>query len=120
MNVLLIIAHGSRSREANNEVARLTKNLSANAGTAFNRVVHAYLEIADPRVNDTIAALAQEGAVRITVFPYFLAGGTHVANDIPACITAAKQTYPNICFEIRPHLGAVEGIASLILRSVDR
>jgi sirohydrochlorin ferrochelatase len=118
MKALLIVAHGSRRKDSNDEVRRLADRIREKSGPAFKVVTSAFLEISSPQVDSAIADLADEGATDITVFPYFLAAGTHVFNDIPRITEESKELYPNIHFEILPHLGALQGISSLILNHV--
>lgn len=118
MKALLIIAHGSRNQNANDEICRLAERICGDSGTAFDRVAHAFLEIATPQFDSAIANLAAAGIKDITVFPYFLASGAHVADDIPQVIEAAKRVYPQIEFRILPYLGSLKGISNLILRHI--
>lgn len=118
MRALLIVAHGSRRKDSNDEVRRLATRISENAGPAFDLVTSAFLEISSPQVDSAIADLADEGVTDITVFPYFLAAGTHVFNDIPSIIEEEKDNFPNIHFDILPHLGALQGISTLILNHI--
>ena len=118
MKALLIIAHGSRRKESNDEVRRLAARIAENSGPAFDLVASAFLEISSPQVDSAVADLVEEGATEIKVFPYFLAAGTHVVNDIPEQIKAEKRNYPNVDFEILPHLGALQGISTLILNQI--
>jgi sirohydrochlorin ferrochelatase len=118
MKALLIVAHGSRSQVANDEVCRLAERIDEDSGPAFDRVDHAFLEIASPQFDTAIDTLAAAGITEITVFPYFLAAGAHVANDIPNVIGVAKRAYSEIDFEILPYLGALEGIGALILKQI--
>ena len=118
MKALLIVAHGSRRKDSNDEVRRLADRIRENSGPAFGLVASAFLEISSPQMDSAIADLAEKGATEIAVFPYFLAAGTHVANDIPRMVEGEKEAYPNIDFEILPHLGALQGISSLILKHI--
>ncbi len=118
MKALLIIAHGSRRRESNEEVRRLARRIAENAGPAFDQVTSAFLEISSPQVDSAIADLIDEGVTEIKVFPYFLAAGSHVVNDIPRLIEEEKENYPNVHFETLPHLGALQGISTLIINQI--
>lgn len=118
MKALLIVAHGSRRKESNDEVRRLADRIRENAGPAFDAVTCAFLEISSPQLDSAMADLADEGATEVLVFPYFLAAGTHVANDIPRIVAEGKASHPNIHFEILPHLGALQGISTLILKQI--
>jgi sirohydrochlorin cobaltochelatase len=118
MRALLIVAHGSRRKESNEEVRRLAARIQENAGPAFDMVTSAFLEISSPQIDSAVADLVKEGVEEIKVFPYFLAAGTHVVIDIPKQIAEVEETYPNIEFEMLPHLGGLQGISSLILSQV--
>lgn len=118
MNALLIIAHGSRRKESNDEVRRLTQRIGENSGPAFDVVTCAFLEISSPQVDSAVADLAAAGATSILIFPYFISAGTHVTVDIPRMMEEGKANYPAIDFDILPHLGALQGISSLILTHI--
>ncbi|MEI6891920.1 MAG: CbiX/SirB N-terminal domain-containing protein [Pontiella sp.] len=118
MKALLIIAHGSRRKESNEEVRRLATQIEENTGPAFNLVSSAFLEISSPPIDFAVAALVKAGAKEINIFPYFLAAGTHVANDIPQLIQKEQANHPDVHFKIMPHLGALPGISSLIIHQI--
>lgn len=118
MKALLIVAHGSRRKESNDEVRRLAKRVDENSGPAFDIVSSAFLEISSPQIDSAVADLVEAGATTIKVFPYFLAAGTHVVNDIPRLIKEAEENYAAVHFEILPHLGALQGISTLILNQI--
>ncbi|MCF7817725.1 MAG: CbiX/SirB N-terminal domain-containing protein [Kiritimatiellales bacterium] len=118
MRALLIIAHGSRRKESNDEVCRLADRIRENSGPAFDRVVCAFLEISSPQLDSAVADLVDEGVTDILAFPYFLSAGMHVVNDIPRMIAEEKANHPAVHFEILPHLGALQGISTLILNQI--
>jgi len=116
MKALLIISHGSRRADSNNEVFRLTEELRTKSGATIPLVACAFLEIAEPKVQAAIDGLVADGATDILVFPHFLAAGTHVARDIPRELETAGARHPNLTFTLLPHLGALPGLSSLILK----
>lgn len=118
MKALLIVAHGSRRKESNDEVRRLAYRIEENSGPAFDVVTSAFLEISSPQIDSAVADLVADGATEIKVFPYFLAAGTHVVNDIPRLIEEESTNHANVHFEILPHLGALQGISTLILNQI--
>jgi sirohydrochlorin ferrochelatase len=120
MRSLLIIAHGSRRTEANEEIRYLAQSISGDPENVFDHVTHAFLEIAEPAVEAAIASLVESGSAEILIFPYFLAGGTHVANDVPRMINDARAKHTHVKFEILPYLGAIEGLSTLIVRQINR
>jgi sirohydrochlorin ferrochelatase len=120
MKVLLIAAHGSRKPAANAEIASLTEAMDSIAAGRFDLVRSAFLQLTEPLIPETIAGLVAEGAKEIVVFPFFIAAGSHVLSDIPAIISEARNTYPEVVFRVAPHLGACEGISRFILDAVAR
>lgn len=118
MNALLIIAHGSTRQESNDEVRRLAARIKDNAGPSFDEVTCAFLEIASPLIDSAIADLVDQGVNQIMVFPYFLSAGTHVFNDVPRIIDECREAHPGVEMEILPHMGALQGISTLILSQI--
>ncbi len=115
MTSLLIIAHGSRRAASNDEVRQLASQVRAQSGHAYDHIEAAFLELAEPSIAEGLAVLAERGATDIVAFPYFLAAGTHVAQDIPEAISEFSATHPGVKVRLTPHLGASEALAGAIL-----
>jgi sirohydrochlorin ferrochelatase len=119
MPSLLIIAHGSRRAASNDEVRQLADQVRAQAGNAYADVETAFLELAEPGIPQGLAALASKGATEIVAFPYFLAAGTHGAQDIPEAIAAFSAAHPGVKVRLTPHLGASSVLPAAILNVAD-
>lgn len=118
MNALLLVAHGSRRRESNEEIRALAaklRELQNSQRAPFALTAHAFLEMAEPTIAAGIAELAAQGARDIAVLPYLLAAGNHVNADIPREIAAAARAHPRITITLAPHFGAADGVAQLIV-----
>ncbi|MBU2647190.1 CbiX/SirB N-terminal domain-containing protein [bacterium] len=115
MKALLIVAHGSRQREANRFLESLSAEIAAEADGKFDMVESAFLQFNGPYAIDIIADLIEKGADHIVVFPYFLSEGRHVLTDIPNLIQEAQVQYPGVVIEARPMLGEIRGLKDLIL-----
>jgi sirohydrochlorin ferrochelatase len=114
MRALLIVAHGSRRAASNDEVRALCASVAARDEGVYQQVTCAFLELAEPSIPEGVAALIEAGARDITVVPYFLSAGRHVAEDIPAEV--AKVTVPDgVTVRIAPYLGRSESMADLLL-----
>jgi len=74
----------------------------------------AFLEIASPSIPEGIEQCVEKGASSITVLPYFLATGRHVAEDIPSIVADASEKFSGISILITRHIGASEGMSKLI------
>ena len=113
MRVLIIAAHGSRRKESNKEVVEMSKAVSKQCA-GYEKVHTAFLELALPSIEQCIDQAVGEGAKHITVFPYFLAAGRHVAEDIPDIVVEKKEQYPNISIELASYLGEAPRLPGLI------
>lgn len=112
---LLIVAHGSRREQSNEEVRNLTATISAQAGNEFTHVSCAFLELAAPSIPEGIEQCIQGGASEVVVMPYFLSAGRHVVHDIPDQVAGKASEHPDVTISVAPYLGTSEGIAALML-----
>ena len=80
----LIVAHGSRKDDANQQV----KNLVNELNNYFQSVMFepAFMELASPTIEDGIKALAKKNMDQLIAYPYFLFKGMHFTKDIPNLI----------------------------------
>ncbi|MHB1214107.1 MAG: sirohydrochlorin chelatase [Thiobacillus sp.] len=115
MPSLLIIAHGSRRAASNDEIRQLADAVRVQPAHAYDHVEAAFLELAEPGILDGLTALAARGATEIVAFPYFLAAGTHVAQDIPDVIAGFGVAYPAVKVRLTQHLGASAALPAAIL-----
>ena len=115
MKALLVVAHGSRRAESNDEVRQLTARLERQADGAYGHVRSAFLELAEPSIPDGLRAAVRAGACEVVVLPYFLSAGRHVVKDIPAAVDSVRREYPDIKITLAPYLGASTGLVELLL-----
>ncbi len=119
MKALLLVAHGSRRQQSNDEVVLLADKLRKKCFTQY-RIVHAaFLELAEVLIPDGIKKCIDDGASSIIVLPYFLNSGRHVVDDIPNIVNNTMKYYPDIDFKIAPHLGASDLMMELLITSAN-
>ncbi len=114
MKTLLLVAHGSRRQESNEEIRQLCEALYE-LNTQYDRIEHAFLELASPSIPDGLTNAIKHGAKQIIVMPYFLAAGTHVVNDIPDIIDSVSSQHPEVSISLAPYIGLAKEMAKLIL-----
>ena len=119
MKALLLIAHGSRRQQSNDEVIKLTNKLRDNSAAEYAIIHASFLELADPSIPEGIKKCVDEGASSIVVLPYFLNSGRHVIEDIPNIVKDSQQNYPDIDIKIAAHLGASNMIMDLLIDSAN-
>ena len=117
MNVLLVIAHGSRRDESNLEIESLTNKIASFNTKVFDVVMPAFLEFAEPSIVEVIQKCSDIGAKKVTVLPYFLSAGVHITRDIPGEIQKASDQYPKLEIEITNYFGARDEIAEILIKA---
>lgn len=110
---VLLVAHGSRVPESNAEIETLARRLAGHLGPA-RMVGHAFLELTRPSIPEAIDTMAEAGAPRIVLIPYFLSAGRHVVEDIPGIVEDARARHPDIDIEITGHFGARDEVLDLL------
>jgi len=119
MKALLLIAHGSRRQQSNDEVYVLADKLKNNCAEQYDIVHAGFLELAETLIPDGIRQCVDDGATSIVVLPYFLNSGRHVIEDIPGEVNETRALYPQVDIKIAPHLGASELMMDLLISSAN-
>lgn len=99
---LLLIAHGSRRQEANDDLDHLADELRRLGRYAF--VQTSFLELTEPTIVDggtRCAAIAR----RVVMMPYFLSPGVHARDDMIAARDDLALRFPTIEFLLAQPLG---------------
>lgn len=117
MQALLIIAHGSRRPESNDEIRALARKVAAQSGETYSHVSSAFLELAEPSIPNGIQQCINQGATSVTIMPFFLSAGRHVVNDVPELVREKQREHPNIQIRMAPYLGVSSLMPELILQS---
>ena len=116
MKAFIILSHGSRKKESNQEIISLVKDIEQRLGQQFSMTTHAFVQFAKPGFEEQVEDLVQRGATTIVVFPFFISAGGHVQNDVPELVNAAKSRHPDIDFRVMDHLGKIEGVRDVIAK----
>jgi hypothetical protein len=110
---LLIIAHGSRRGASNDEVRQLADPMRAQPGQAYDHVQAAFLELAEPGIQDGLAALVtQDRYRRVSPFPRrrHACGAGHPRGD-----RRIRRPPPRVNIRLTAHLGASAALPAAIL-----
>jgi sirohydrochlorin ferrochelatase len=100
---LLLIAHGSRQPEANDDLHDLAERLRLTGRYAI--VEPAFLELAAPTIDEAGRRCLEQGADRVILVPYFLSAGVHVQRDLQAHRERLAAAYPAVAFALAEPLG---------------
>jgi sirohydrochlorin ferrochelatase len=100
---LLLIAHGSRRPEANDDLEHLAEQLRERGRYCF--VQPSFLELTSPTIAEGGAACVAAGAQRVLMLPYFLAPGIHACDDMASARTELAGRFPDVEFLLAQPLG---------------
>ena len=91
---VILLGHGSRLETANRGLKLVAEEL--NRRGQYLGVTPAFLQHADPSIEEVFQKLAESGVSRILIMPLFLFEGVHITSDIPAEIEKIRSRYPHL------------------------
>jgi sirohydrochlorin ferrochelatase len=100
---LLLVAHGSRHAVANDDLHHLAAELRRRGG--YGAVESAFLEIAEPTIDQAAMRCVERQVTRLVLVPYFLSAGVHVQRDLSAARQRLAERYPQVEFLLAEPLG---------------
>jgi sirohydrochlorin ferrochelatase len=100
---VLLMAHGSRRREANEDLLKLADMLRPRL--AGQLVETSYLELAEPSIPSGLDRCREQGAREIHMLPWFLSAGSHVTDDLTQFRDEFTARNPDIRVVLHPPLG---------------
>jgi sirohydrochlorin ferrochelatase len=103
ITAVLLIAHGSRRAEANDDLVRLATIMREKQ--VYPIIETAYLELAEPAIGAAGEKCVAVGATCVKMLPYFLSAGAHVTEDLERHRRELGGRFPNVVFELCPPLG---------------
>jgi sirohydrochlorin ferrochelatase len=109
---LLLIAHGSRQREANDDLHALAEHLRR-AGR-YAPVEAGFLELAEPSIDTAARRCVAAGVGRVILLPYFLSAGVHVRRDLQAQRDRLAAEFAHIDFCLAEPLGRHPLLAAIV------
>jgi sirohydrochlorin ferrochelatase len=118
---LLLIAHGSRQAEANDDLHLVAEELRRRGPYVI--VVESFLELATPTIEQAAAECVNLQAQRVILLPYFLSAGLHVQRDLTAIRDRLAECYPRVEFVLAQPLGRHPSLFDVLLeraRAADR
>lgn len=108
----LLVGHGSRDDEGNQEFLRFLELVrKAEPERQFEAC---FLELAEPDIPTGIETCVRQGSTRILVVPVILLAAGHVKSEIPEFIEQARGRYPEIEFIYGRNVGLHSKILDLL------
>lgn len=110
---VIILGHGSRRAEANEEIYAITEQAKDISGSVLYKTC--FLQFGQPSLPQVVEEMNEAGIRSITVVPLLLTVGSHIQEDLPAMLQQEKKRFPHITFMLAPHLGADRRIAEIVV-----
>lgn len=110
---LILIDHGSKLREANEQIAKVASLVAKRCPHIF--VTFAHMELAKPDLMDAFTQCVENNASNITVCPFFLFPGRHCTVDIPRMAEDCSSRFPNVSCKVAEPLGVDEKLVDIVL-----
>ncbi len=111
---VILLGHGSVREEANEEMRALWASLAAQLPEV--RVSGAFVEAAQPALEQEIDRLADAGVTRIVIVPLFLTSGQHLRSGIPKVLRRIREKHGSLEIVLTRHLG-VDPLLSEIVKN---
>jgi sirohydrochlorin cobaltochelatase len=97
MKAVLLVGHGSRDPEGNEQVRQTIEELKPQLDSEL-LVETCFLEFERPTIEQGIQTCVEKGATDVFVIPLMLLAAGHSKIHIPAAIDEARQKYPQVSF----------------------
>ena len=107
----ILFAHGSRDPQWRVPFEGILKKMQA-VSTASTSL--AFLECMTPTLEQAIDDMVGAGVKQITVVPVFLAVGSHVRQDLPILLEAARLKHPDLTLQASAAIGEQPAIQEAI------
>jgi sirohydrochlorin cobaltochelatase len=114
---IVVVGHGSRNTEACVEFLTVVEMLRSTYSSDL--VLHAYLEMNDPRLDAALVSALEQGHQEILVVPCLLFRGAHVERDIPAVLRAFAQSNPGTIIRMARAIGADPLLLKILKEGVE-
>lgn len=116
---LLIIAHGSRAKPANEEFLAFVSRLKAKL-THYKSVKGVFLELCEPSLEQAVQADLELGIDSFDVYPLFINGGKHVTKDIPSIVDTIRSNNRQLDIQLMTYFGASDLMAAAVQADICR
>jgi len=120
VTAVLLIAHGSRKVEANQELHDLAGRIRSEG--VYPIVEPSFLELAEPDIRTGGSSCVSRGATRVLMIPYFLSAGVHLQDDLKTARDELRDQFPEVDFRLAAALGPhpfLDGIVAERIRELD-
>jgi precorrin-8X/cobalt-precorrin-8 methylmutase len=114
---VIVVAHGSRLKEANHGLYEIVDSLRATGRWAV--VEPCFLQFQEPDLTRAVDKAITQGAQKVVITPVLLFPGNHLQKDIPQEIEGQRARYPDVEFILTRHLGIDHRTAQMVIERIE-
>jgi sirohydrochlorin cobaltochelatase len=111
MTGVIVIGHGSRSKDAKDAFYKIVDQLKE---SMEGEVEGCFMEISEPHIPETIEKMYNRGIREITALPYFLFNGIHIKEDIPEILQSIKEKYHDLVITMAQPIGYHKAVVEIL------
>ncbi|ARU61490.1 sirohydrochlorin chelatase [Tumebacillus avium] len=119
-HAILLVGHGSRDPEGNQELLAFAKRVETELSHEFPIVETCFLEFAAPSIAKGIDTCVARGAEKVTLVPVILFGAGHSKLHIPHEIDEAKERHPHVNFSYGKPIGVHAKALDILTSRLDQ
>jgi len=116
MKGILVVGHGSRSKEAFEVFNRVLNIFKLKVE---ENVEGCFMELCSPNMPDTIDIMYTNGVRELVVVPYFLFSGIHIKEDVPGILKEVKSRYGDLKISMARPIGYNNIIADILKENAE-
>ncbi len=115
---VFVVTHGSRLKEANWIMFRLTRELRRRLRT--DCIAPCFMELGQPDIPTAIRRLIKRGCNHIFGYAFFLVPGKHLQRDIPHIVRETLKDHPEVAFELSEPMMADPALVDFVEQRLAR
>ncbi|MBM3147481.1 MAG: CbiX/SirB N-terminal domain-containing protein [Actinobacteria bacterium] len=112
---IVVLGHGSRAETATRQFLQLVDLIRQRTADV---VLPAFMELAEPTLEQTVPEAIAKGADEVVVVPCFLFVGRHIERDVPAKLRAFAEEHPAVRFSFGSPLGPDPRLVDILLERI--
>lgn len=114
---VVVVAHGSRVKEANRGLYSVIEYLRATG--RWEMVEPSFLQFEEPGLSRAVEGVINRGAEKVVVVPLLLFAGNHLQKDIPEEIEKQRSSHTGVEIVLTRHMGIDGRVAQMVVERID-
>jgi len=115
---MIMLTQGHKQKSLNDDFIKLVADIKKK-DQKFKSINAAFLEFAQPSIDDMVQEQIDNGIKTIYVYPYFLNVGIYFSVDLENILKELALKYKNIGFHLLEHFGKSNRISDMIVSEIE-